>query len=77
MELIERKKLAVFILGYVGLPQAVAFAECHQILGYDNDPQRITELKSGVGLKLNKKFFCGYSPDRVNPRGIKKGALTL
>ena len=27
------------------------------------------------GLKLNKEFYCGYSPERINP-GDKKHKLT-
>ena len=33
----------------------------------------ILEKKSG--LKFNKDFFCGYSPERINP-GIKEQKLT-
>ena len=33
------------------------------------------ELESSSGLKFNKDFFCGYSPERVNP-GDKVNTLT-
>ena len=32
-------------------------------------------LENESGLKLNKDFFCGYSPERINP-GDKKHTLT-
>ena len=35
----------------------------------------IPQLESGSGLKLNKDFFVGYSPERINP-GDKENTLT-
>ena len=32
-------------------------------------------LEKNSNLKLNKDFFCGYSPERINP-GDKKHTLT-
>lgn len=32
-------------------------------------------LEEGSGLKFNESFFCGYSPERINP-GDKKRTLT-
>ena len=32
-------------------------------------------LESGSGLKFNKDFFCGYSPERINP-GDKEHTVT-
>jgi len=32
-------------------------------------------LENGSGLKFNKDFFCGYSPERINP-GDKERTLT-
>jgi UDP-N-acetyl-D-galactosamine dehydrogenase len=32
-------------------------------------------LEAGSGLKFNKDFFCGYSPERINP-GDKERTLT-
>ena len=31
-------------------------------------------IESNSGLKYNKDFFCGYSPERINP-GDKKYSL--
>ena len=35
----------------------------------------VKELEKSSGLKFNKDFFCGYSPERVNP-GDKVNTLT-
>ena len=40
-------KLAIIGLGYVGLPLAVEFGKIIQVLGFDINKQRITELKNG------------------------------
>ena len=48
------KKASNFWLWIGGLPLAVAFVEHYQVIGYDTDPQRVTELKSG--LDLTKEF---------------------
>ena len=41
------KKIAVIGLGYVGLPLAAAFGEKREVVGFDINSKRITELKSG------------------------------
>jgi UDP-N-acetyl-D-galactosamine dehydrogenase len=35
----------------------------------------VKELEQSSGLKFNKDFFCGYSPERINP-GDKVNTLT-
>lgn len=40
-------RIAVIGLGYVGLPLAVAFAQNRRVIGFDIDPQRVAELRSG------------------------------
>ena len=35
----------------------------------------VKELENSSGLKFNKDFFCGYSPERINP-GDKVNTLT-
>lgn len=48
-QLLNRKlKLAVVGLGYVGLPLAVEFAKIMDIIGYDKDEERISELEKGT-----------------------------
>lgn len=39
--------VSVVGLGYVGLPVAVAFAKIRKTIGFDINPTRIVELKSG------------------------------
>jgi UDP-N-acetyl-D-galactosamine dehydrogenase len=41
------EKIAVVGLGYVGLPLAVCFARRFEVIGYDHDPVRVEELRSG------------------------------
>jgi UDP-N-acetyl-D-galactosamine dehydrogenase len=40
-------KIAIIGLGYVGLPLAVAFGEKYQVIGFDINAERITNLKNG------------------------------
>ena len=40
-------KIAVFGLGYVGLPLAIALARKFDVLGFDIDPERVGELQAG------------------------------
>ena len=42
------RRIAVVGLGYVGLPVAAAFADTGQVIAFDNDPDRIRELRRGV-----------------------------
>ena len=41
----KKKKIALIGLGYVGLPLAVEFGKNREIIGFDIDKDRITELK--------------------------------
>jgi UDP-N-acetyl-D-galactosamine dehydrogenase len=45
-------KIAVIGLGYVGLPLAVAFAQAHEVVGFDVDPARVAELAAGKDFTL-------------------------
>lgn len=40
-------RIGVLGLGYVGLPLAHALAEHYPIVGYDINPQRITDINQG------------------------------
>jgi UDP-N-acetyl-D-galactosamine dehydrogenase len=42
------EKIAVVGLGYVGLPLAVALARKFDVVGFDIDPRRVEELRSGT-----------------------------
>ena len=41
------KKIGIIGLGYVGLPLAVEFGKLQPVLGFDINPDRISELKLG------------------------------
>jgi UDP-N-acetyl-D-galactosamine dehydrogenase len=61
------RKLAVIGLGYVGLPVAVAFArQGSSVIGFDIDPVRIEELKTGHDRTRE-----------VDPRDLAQPCLTL
>ena len=45
-------KLAVFGLGYVGLPLALEFSKKRKVIGFDTSKKRIEELKSGIDKNL-------------------------
>ena len=46
-------KIAIIGLGYVGLPLALAFSECYQVLGYDINKKRVAELNKGMDSNLD------------------------
>ena len=56
---INKLKLAVIGLGYVGLPLALEFAKKKNLIGFDVDKKRINQLKSGIdkNLEIIKKEF--------------------
>jgi UDP-N-acetyl-D-glucosamine/UDP-N-acetyl-D-galactosamine dehydrogenase len=43
-----KERVCVIGLGYVGLPLAVALARHHDVIGFDVNPRRIEELRTGV-----------------------------
>ncbi|WP_321532658.1 nucleotide sugar dehydrogenase [uncultured Desulfuromonas sp.] len=43
----RKSKIAVVGLGYVGLPLAVAFGTCCDVIGFDIDRKKVEELKQG------------------------------
>ena len=48
----EHTKIAIIGLGYVGLPLAVEFAKKYTVVGFDINPQRISELNSNYDRTL-------------------------
>ena len=46
--MIDREKVAVIGLGYVGLPLLVALDRLHDVIGFDTNAQRIAELRDSV-----------------------------
>jgi UDP-N-acetyl-D-galactosamine dehydrogenase len=49
---LNRHKIAVVGLGYVGLPLAVEFGKKYRTVGFDINPARIKELKAGRDVTL-------------------------
>jgi len=52
MKKMKKDKIAIIGLGYVGLPLARLFATKYQVVGFDINTDRITELRSGVDSTL-------------------------
>jgi UDP-N-acetyl-D-galactosamine dehydrogenase len=53
----SNKKIAVIGLGYVGLPLAVEFAKKREVVGFDINKDRISDLEKGIDItgELNKQ----------------------
>lgn len=71
---LEKLEMAVVGLGYVGLPLAVAFSRHFQVLGFDLDPERVSELASGFdrrrevessALEVRGSLHFSTDPDRL------------
>ena len=62
MKIIKELRLAIIVLGYVGLPLAVEFAKKRKVIGYDINSRRIEELKSG----LDKTFEINNGKFKIN-----------
>lgn len=65
-------KIAIIGLGYVGLPLAVEFGKLRAVLGFDINPTRIAELKSGhdntlevTTLELSNSKQLMYGSDQA------------
>jgi UDP-N-acetyl-D-galactosamine dehydrogenase len=60
---LEDMKLAIFGLGYVGLPLAVEFGKKMPVIGFDINSKRIAELKRGLDstLETNKDELLAAS----------------
>ncbi len=51
----ENKTIAIIGLGYVGLPLAIAFGKLREVIGYDKDSNRISQLIKGEDRTLETK----------------------
>ena len=67
---IERLKIAIIGLGYVGLPLAVEFGKHVSTVGFDINTTRINELKNGFDhtlevtqQELQKQTLLSYTSD--------------
>jgi len=58
-------KIAIIGLGYVGLPLARLFATKYAVVGFDINPQRISELQNGIDstLEVSKKLLLQVSKE--------------
>ena len=54
---LDKIKIAIIGLGYVGLPLAVEFGKKFQVIGFDINAERVNELKNGIDRtnEINKK----------------------
>lgn len=49
---LENKKIAIFGLGYVGLPLAMEFAKKYPVVGFDINTKRVSQLLKGKDVTL-------------------------
>jgi UDP-N-acetyl-D-galactosamine dehydrogenase len=49
---LDKKKIGIIGLGYVGLPLAVAFGEKYKVIGFDINDHRVKELNKGYDSTL-------------------------
>ena len=49
---VEKLKLAIVGLGYVGLPLAIEFSKKRSVVGFDIEEKRIKDLKIGIDKNL-------------------------
>ena len=62
---IDNLKVGVIGLGYVGLPIAYAFGKHFDVVGYDKNVLRITQLSQGVDITGE------VDPELLSDSGIK------
>ena len=53
----KKKNICVIGLGYVGLPLAISLSKYYSVTGFDTNPQRVIDLKSGKDTTKEKKSF--------------------
>ncbi len=52
---LNKKKICIVGLGYVGLPLLLAFAKKNKVIGYDIDRQRVESLLKGIDINKEVK----------------------
>ncbi len=69
---LDRVKIAIIGLGYVGLPLAIEFAKKYKVVGFDIDKGRIEELKKGKDRtqEVNESDLLGILNQDSNVFGI-------
>ena len=77
----ENRRIAIIGLGYVGLPLAVAFGGIRDVLGFDIDASRITQLKEGYdrtnetdATELSEAKHLSFSS---NPEDLKTASVFI
>ncbi|MCT4665866.1 MAG: nucleotide sugar dehydrogenase [Flavobacteriales bacterium] len=69
----EKPTIAIIGLGYVGLPLAVEFAKLYQVVGFDINQERVSELNTGVDSTLevdSKNLQSVLTKDKSNSNGL-------
>jgi UDP-N-acetyl-D-galactosamine dehydrogenase len=69
MQSLERTKIGIIGLGYVGLPLAVEFGKRYDTVGFDIDPARIAALRNGVDHTLEVSADELAAATRLIPTG--------
>lgn len=55
---LEKSKIAIIGLGYVGLPLAVAFAKKYSVVGFDINEKRVNELQNSIDSTFEVEHDC-------------------
>ena len=53
----NRLRISIVGLGYVGLPLAVALARSFRVTGYDISEARVGELRRGIDRTVTARYF--------------------
>lgn len=71
---LQKKRIAIIGLGYVGLPLAVEFAKKYEVIGFDINLERVTEISSGLDstqeVEVEKLKSVVSSDPSVNKYGL-------
>ncbi len=80
----DKIKIAVIGLGYVGLPLAVEFGKKYETIGFDIDKKRIKELENGIdktleveSSNLKSAEFLSYTSDIEGIRNSNYYIITV
>ena len=65
-------KIAIVGLGYVGLPLAVEFSKKYNVIGFDLNPKRVSDLLNGIDhtLEVDPEILRNVSYSENNKDGI-------
>jgi UDP-N-acetyl-D-galactosamine dehydrogenase len=69
-------KIGIIGLGYVGLPLAVAFAKKYPVIGFDINPERVSQLKNNKDHTLEITDYELKEVNVDNFNGIYKGLIS-